>query len=332
MIEPKDKLSNKLVSIIIPTYNRGNIIQETINSILNQTYQNFQVFIIDDGSTDNTKKIIHSFRDQRIEYIFQNHSGLPATGRNIGLKKANGDYVAFLDSDDLWFPRKLELQIKLFEKNPEILLIATNGVLFPRKYNNKVLSLKKNTKVSFKQLLEKNIIINSSVLLKKEVIENIGLLDENLKLKYGEDFDYWLRLLRFRDNSILVIKEVLVKYRENKEILFKYYNNPQFFLKKYWIYKQIYEKQKDFNKNHIEKLMRKILDNYKISMIRKEIITKQISFHMILKINFLKVYQKLKLLIEYFIFKFEFPYLIKKIKIFHSKIDYFKDLIFRLFK
>ncbi|MFX1502247.1 MAG: glycosyltransferase family 2 protein, partial [Promethearchaeota archaeon] len=219
---------NKLVSIIIPTYNRGNVIRETITSVLNQTYQNFQIFIIDDGSNDETTNIVQSFNDKRIKYIFQTHSGLPAKGRNTGLKKIKGEYVAFLDSDDIWFPRKLEIQINLFEKNPNILLIATNGVLFPTKLNMKVIPLKKNIKISFKQLLEKNIIINSSVLFKKEVISMVGLLDENINLKYGEDFDYWLRILRFKDKSILIIKNILVKYRENTESLFNLYNSPYF--------------------------------------------------------------------------------------------------------
>lgn len=325
-------MNNKLVSIIIPTYNRGNIIRETITSVLNQTYQNFQVFIIDDGSTDNTKSVIQSFDDKRIKYVFQNHSGLPASGRNTGLKQINGDYIAFLDSDDLWFPRKLEIQINLFEKNPNILLIATNGVFFPTKLNMKVLPLKKNIKISFRQLLEKNVIINSSVVLRKEVIASIGLLDENRNLKYGEDFDYWLRLLRFKDNSILIIKNVLVKYREDTKSLFNIYNNPQFFLKKYRILTQIFEKHKDLHKHHLEKLIREIFCNYRISIIRKEIIAKRTGFFTILKNNSLKVNQKLKLLIGYLIFKFELPNFIKKVKFLRSKFDYFKNLIFKLFK
>ncbi len=325
-------MTDKLVSVIIPTYNRSNLIRETIATVLNQTYQNFELLLIDDGSHDNTKDIIQSFKDKRIKYFFQAHTGLPASGRNTGLKRVQGDFIAFLDSDDLWFPRKLEIQVKLLNKMPNILLIATNGFFFPKKPHKKVLELKKNTLLSFRQLLENNIIINSSVLMKKAVFSKIGLLDESQNLKYGEDYDYWLRLLKFKDNSILIIKNILVKYRDTTNKMINLYKNPNFFIKKYRILSHIFEKHKDLEKNYVSDLLRDLLFNYQISKIREEIIIKRKGIFKILKIKSLKIDKKLFFFLDFLIIKFKLLYLIKKVKIFNRIVNYFKILIFKFFK
>lgn len=147
-------VKENLVSVIIPTYNRSDLIKETINSVLNQTHKNFELIIVDDGSTDNTKTVIESFKDNRIKYILQKHIGLPATGRNNGINIAKGDYIALLDSDDQWLPKKSEKQSEFMEKNPDILLIASNGYIF---LLNKVLTGNhywRNKKVSFRKLIK----------------------------------------------------------------------------------------------------------------------------------------------------------------------------------
>lgn len=105
-------VKENLVSVIIPTYNRSDLIKETINSVLNQTHKNFELIMVDDGSTVNTKTVIESFKDNRIKYILQKHHGLLAVARNNGLKVAIGEYIAFLDSDDIWLTNKLEKQIE----------------------------------------------------------------------------------------------------------------------------------------------------------------------------------------------------------------------------
>ena len=128
------KMEKKLVSVITTTHNRGNIIKECINSVLNQTYKNFEYIIVDNGSTDNTKEIVHAFKDKRIKYIWQENSGSPAGSRNTGMMAAKGYYIAICDSDDLWLPQKLEKQIELFEKYNDILLVATNAIYFTNKF------------------------------------------------------------------------------------------------------------------------------------------------------------------------------------------------------
>lgn len=323
-------MNDKIVSIIIPTYNRANCIRETITSVLNQTYQNFEIIIIDDGSIDNTKEIIQAFLDERIKYIYQEHNGLPASARNKGLKLAKGEYIAFLDSDDLWFPQKLKIQINFMKENPSILLVATNGLIFTLKPNMKVLSLKNNIKISFKELLQNNIIINSSVMMRKNVIQIIGFLDESSVLRYGEDCDYWLRLLNLKNNSILILKDILVKYRDSKNSRIKLYKDPSFFKQKYRIKSYIYRKYNSLYQNDTDKLLRELLYQYKISIIRKNIITKKISLLKLLRDNKLKTSSKLLFLIDYLIYKFNIPNLIVKIKIINNKIDFLKILIYKL--
>ena len=99
--------SNKpLVSVILPTYNRARLVSRSINSVLKQTYNNFELIIIDDGSTDNTKQIINSFNDNRIVYLKHNHNKHASAARNTGIAKSKGELIAFLDDDDQWLPKK----------------------------------------------------------------------------------------------------------------------------------------------------------------------------------------------------------------------------------
>lgn len=104
------------VSIIIPTYNRASSLKRTLISIINQTYTDYEVIIVSNGSTDNTKDIVDQFQDERLKYIFQKGSGSPASPRNTGIKSSKGDYIAFCDDDDLWLPEKLEKQIAFLKK------------------------------------------------------------------------------------------------------------------------------------------------------------------------------------------------------------------------
>jgi len=234
-----------LVSIVIPTYNRAELLKETIDSVLNQTYKNYEILICDDGSTDKTKDMVLSYNNPKIIYFYQSNHGCPAPARNMGLKNAKGQYIAFLDSDDLWFPKKLEIQIAAFEKYPQILLIATNSVTIPPK-KNPSLSLSSEKIVSFEELIHANIIMNSSVLMKQDVIQNIGLLDERLEIRGIEDFDYWLRLLQFQQKSVMILPEPLVKYREHSSNLTVNQktgsSREDFYLKQHEQFKIIFEK------------------------------------------------------------------------------------------
>ncbi len=120
-----------LVSIIIPCHNRANIVRETIDSVLDQTYKKFEIILIDDGSTDNTREVISAYDDRRIRYFYQANGGLSAA-RNSGLDVATGEFIAFLDSDDLWLKWKLTAQMEIFRRHPEAGLIWSDMSTFTR--------------------------------------------------------------------------------------------------------------------------------------------------------------------------------------------------------
>src|SRR5687768_5708706 len=111
-----NSMVSPLVSIIIPTYNRENLIGESIQSVLDQTYTNWELIIIDDGSEDGTHQVVTGFRDKRISYYLIAHCGIFGKVRNEGLRRSNGKYVAFLDSDDLWCEDKLQVQVDLMNQ------------------------------------------------------------------------------------------------------------------------------------------------------------------------------------------------------------------------
>lgn len=191
---------NPKISVIIPTYNRADLLPRAINSVLNQTFQDFELIIVDDGSTDNTKQVVQEFqnKDSRIKYIWQENSGGPAGPRNIGIRHSEGEYIAFLDSDDEWLLEKLEKQLKLFKnsKKKNLGFVGCNALIvnektgIKKKYNTPTYH---NDEIFFKKLLENNFIYSvGSLMIRKEVFNNIGLYDESLTT--GEDWDLILRI------------------------------------------------------------------------------------------------------------------------------------------
>ena len=172
------------ISVIIPTFNRAHLILNSINSVLNQTLKNLEVIIVDDGSTDNTKKIIESIDDKRIKYIkLLNRTG-GSNARNVGIKNAKGNYIAFQDSDDIYYPEKLEKQLKNIMNNNSDLdfckhkFIRKNlfSYLLPNKEQEKTIYSGK----LFEELISKgNFIPTPSVLIKKQIMKEYNF-DSNL--------------------------------------------------------------------------------------------------------------------------------------------------------
>jgi glycosyltransferase involved in cell wall biosynthesis len=209
--------NNPKVSVIIPTYNYAHFLPEALNSVLDQTYKNFEVIIVDDGSTDNTKDVLKSFlNDQRIRYIYQENSGLPAT-RNRGIKESKGQFVAFLDSDDVWLPAKLEKQILLFDNDEEIVLVYC-GAEFIDVDGERIPDpgYKPIPGATYKDLLYVNWVIGSgsSVLIRKSVFGEAGFFDESLTGL--DDIDMWIRILRNRKSDY--VDEVQVKIRRHRSM------------------------------------------------------------------------------------------------------------------
>jgi len=193
------------VSVIIPCYNYAYLIGDTINSIKKQTYENWECIVIDDGSTDNTKDVIQQFSkdDSRIKYIYQKNSG-PTVARNLGVNNAKGDFIQFLDSDDLLEPLKFEHQLKIFSENTFADIVYGNTVYFKHPnendtYSNLELSVNEEKtfgisgkgEILINEFLKKNLMVISSPLIKKEVFTKLGLMDE--KLFFNEDWELWLR-------------------------------------------------------------------------------------------------------------------------------------------
>ncbi|MCP3901959.1 MAG: glycosyltransferase family 2 protein, partial [Desulfobacteraceae bacterium] len=180
-----------LVSAIIPTFNRGWIISEAVESILDQDYPNIETIIIDDGSTDDTYKKLFPYLD-RITYIKQENKGVSAA-RNLGINNSTGKFIAFLDSDDLWTKEKISCQIDFFKNNPDAMICQTeeiwirNGKRVNPKYKHKKLS-----GMIFEPSLELCLVSPSAVMIKRKLFEIAGLFDENLPA--CEDYDLWLRI------------------------------------------------------------------------------------------------------------------------------------------
>lgn len=201
-----------LISVIIPTYNRADLIGETLRSVLDQTYPDFEIIVVDNGSTDNTEEVVRSFNDLRIRYHWQENSGLPANSRNVGIVMAKGQWVAFLDSDDLWLPRKLELQVRCFEDHPDAGLVYGDAVTLGGPEEGK--SILRGGFVEgdiFQDQLKYNHLPTLTVMVKKSCLDEMGVFDESPELRGHEDYELFLRVLsRFKAYAV---KTVVARYR-----------------------------------------------------------------------------------------------------------------------
>ena len=232
-------IKNK-ISVIIPTYNRAKLLNRCLTSILNQTYKNIEIIVVDDGSTDNTKKIIYKINDNRIKYIKLKKNNGPSYARNFGIKKSKGEFISFQDSDDIYHKEKLEKQFKNLKiKNSDldfckicIYLNETYKIIFPTNFQeNKIF---KNDILG--ELINGNFISTQSILIKKYIIEK-NLFD--LDLPRLIDYDLVLRLVTKIKFSYT--PEILVElFRQNDSI-----GNSSSKLKQ--AMKILYNKTYDFN-------------------------------------------------------------------------------------
>lgn len=218
------------VSVIIPVYNGEKYIAEAIDSVLAQTYPAHEIIVVDDGSTDRTREIVNSYSVMRtascenalrtthdaIRYIYQPNKG-PAAARNSGIKEAKGEYIAFLDSDDVWMPEKLEKEIRLITDSDYAMVYcdmshSVDGKLIYKSY----LKEKKYKYVScgkiYENLLRENFIFTPTVLVRKKTFYKVGYFDETYRI--CEDYKMWLMIAR--DYEIGFLDETLVTRRRNK--------------------------------------------------------------------------------------------------------------------
>lgn len=199
------------VSVIIPTYNRSFIIRQSVDSVLQQTYKDYELIVVDDGSTDNTCEILKPYGD-KIHYEFKENGGI-SSARNRGLEIAQGEYIAFLDSDDFWRPEKLQRQIECFNSHPEYGLVATRCLTNTVDRNFNTISIDKRRRPGksgwiYKDLFYRNFIRTSSVVIKHECFHKVGAFDESLPR--CEEIDMCLRISK--NYQVGFINDILTVY------------------------------------------------------------------------------------------------------------------------
>lgn len=196
---------NPLVSVIIPAYNAAEFISEALESVLVQTYRPLEIIVVDDGSRDGTSAVVERFVSKGVRLILQENAG-PSAARNRGIAAATGNYIAFLDADDLWMPETVQKLVSYIVNNPDVRLafgdagsFGPEGVLFDsafKKYGFPDLAGRNVVANAFENLFEKgNFILTGTVLVERECLDNVGYFDE--KLRYAEDADLWVRIALF---------------------------------------------------------------------------------------------------------------------------------------
>ena len=205
------------VSIIIPTYNRSPFLGSAIESAVNQRFEDFEIIVVDDNSTDNSEEAVRSFRDKRIRYIRHEKNMGVSAARNTAIRASKGEYIAFLDDDDEWLPDKLHSQVELMDKSPANVCVVYSNRLVKDKLSDRIISANPRAeKLSgniLYQLAIGNPIHTSTVLVRKRCLEEVGLFDETIS--YMEDRDLWMRLSIEWDFEY--IDEVLVYKYAHKE-------------------------------------------------------------------------------------------------------------------
>jgi len=184
------------VTVIIPTFNRASIVGRAIQSVLGQTYQDWELIVVDDCSTDGTEQAVRSFSDNRIKYIRHDRNCRASAARNTGIRCAQGEYVAFLDDDDEWLPEKLQKELEVFRNSdPEVGLVYTGWIILDER--GKVLKVRMETKSGwvYDALLDCNFIGSPSrVTVKKQVLDRVAGFDETFL--NAEDYEFCLRVAR----------------------------------------------------------------------------------------------------------------------------------------
>jgi len=202
-----------LISVIIAAYNADKYIKEAIDSVLNQTYKNFELIVIDDGSTDKTAQIAKSYKG-KLKYVYKENGGV-STARNTGIKLAQGEFVAFLDADDVWIENKLHDQVEHLNKNEDLAMIFTNMIIIDESGENVLGHFNSKESIPydgfiFEYFLKKPVLYPSTLLIKKNVFEEIGYFNE--KLKSCDDTDLFFRAFQYV--QVGLVEKELVRYRE----------------------------------------------------------------------------------------------------------------------
>jgi glycosyltransferase involved in cell wall biosynthesis len=225
-----------MFSVVIPSYNREKVVVRAINSILNQTYQDFEIIVVDDGSKDNTEGVVRAINDNRIKYVRQDNAGA-CVARNTGIKNARGKYVSFLDSDDEWFPQMLEKQLEQYQADEEVGCVYSD--LQVKTGNGDVHSFGKPFVVKgncYAEILRQGYMAPTSVLsAKRECFGKVGLFD--VSLPASQDDDMCFKLSKFY--KVGLIPDIMATM--NVEQINRISNNPKRVADGWWMLWNKYE-------------------------------------------------------------------------------------------
>jgi glycosyltransferase involved in cell wall biosynthesis len=199
-----------LVSVVIPTYNHASYLGRALQSVLDQTYTNWEAIVIDNHSTDKTDEVMASFADPRINYLKIHNNSVIAASRNLGIRAAKGEWIAFLDSDDWWTADKLQVCFDCIDDKVDLVyhdleIVRDPPSLFKRKHKK---SRQVKKPVLKDLLLKGNAIATTSVLVRKGLLVQIGGMDESVKMIAAEDYNTWLRIAQLTDNFFHVPKSL----------------------------------------------------------------------------------------------------------------------------
>ena len=200
------------VSVVMPAYNVARFILESVESCLAQSFRDLQLIVVDDGSVDGTVDRLLAVKDPRLQVIQQANGG-SSSARNSGIELAAGEYIGFLDADDLWSPNKLEVHISFLEQHPEVDLTFSRSELIDEDGNaTGRTSARVSGEVSFQDLVKENVVNNgSAVVMRRKALDLAGRFDAELKACV--DWDLWLRVAMLRPRNTFCVGGVLTKYR-----------------------------------------------------------------------------------------------------------------------
>ena len=199
-----NKNISPLVSIVLPTYNNGRYLGRAIQSVYDQTYGNWELIVIDNHSVDNTDEVMIRFSDPRVSFLKIKNNGVIAVSRNIGLRTAKGEWIAFLDSDDWWKPNKLEACFARINDKVDLLyhdleIAYDPPTIYRRRY---IKSRQVKSPVVKDLLLKGNSIANTSVVVRKSMLQQVGGISEEAELIAAEDYNTWLKIAQITDRFI----------------------------------------------------------------------------------------------------------------------------------
>jgi len=224
------------VSVIVPTYNRVHLLPRALDSVLAQTFEGFEALIVDDGSTDGTAELVKDYaeRDPRVRYLRQPQNAGVSAARNRGLRESRGEFIAFLDSDDEWFPEKLARQVQRFRELPDRVGLLYGGVENLGPDGGREVYTPTHRGDLYRTLLERNVIHGTSgVMLRRTAAERAGFFDEGIPAI--EDHDYWLRVVRHFDVDF--IPEPLIRYHDPVGVERKSLNASENLEARDWLYR-----------------------------------------------------------------------------------------------